>query len=225
MVVYLSFHTVYFSNNLYCFLKLLFPFLLAPMIHKWTCISWLQLWLFLLSIFETGITTVTSNTILSDTFWTDMSCVAELVLWARAMQTCLKTSEQQNVDWLLQDTVHELVNSRHLNLAWTDICTALGGGRKTWSAGCMNEDILWGGKLCLVNKLCFIYTACLYIVFFCLRVISLALVCNANASLLGNWHSKCYLIITQSNYHTRLKEITKSICLEYVWFPFTTGIY
>lgn len=142
MVVYLSFHTVYFSNNLYCFLKLLFPFLLAPMIHKWTCISWLQLWLFLLSIFETGITTVTSNTILSDTFWTDMSCVAELVLWARAMQTCLKTSEQQNVDWLLQDTVHELVNSRHLNLAWTDICTALGGEGKH------DQQVVWMKTFC-----------------------------------------------------------------------------
>lgn len=34
---------------------------------------------------------------------------------------------------------------------------------------------------------------------FCLRVISFALMCNANASLIGNWHSKCYLIITQSN--------------------------
>lgn len=159
MVVYLSFHTVYFSNNLYCFLKLFFSL--------FTCTDDSEVDLYLVVAAVTLFWNWNYNCHIQHNpinNWYCMSCMAELVLWARAMQTCLKTSEQQNVDWR---TLHELVNSGHLNLAWTDICTAL-GGRKTWSAGCMNEDILWGGKLCLVNKLCFIYTACLYIVFFAL---------------------------------------------------------
>lgn len=78
VVIYLSFHAV-FCQQSSLLPKAVFPFLLALTTHKWTCISWLQLWLCLLSIFETGIITVKSNTIWSVT---DTSCVAELVLWA-----------------------------------------------------------------------------------------------------------------------------------------------
>lgn len=66
---------------------------------------------------------------------------------------------------------------------------------------------------CLVNKLSFIHVASLYNHVFGLRVISLAQMCNANASLIGNWHLKCYLIITWSN--IMLKEITIAICNMY----------
>lgn len=83
-----------FTASLSCF----FPFLLALMTHKWTCISWFQLWLCLLSIYETGITIVTSNTILLYVLRGRVGIVS------KSNADPSKTFEQRNVDWLLQDT-------------------------------------------------------------------------------------------------------------------------
>lgn len=78
---------------------------------------------------------------------------------------------RQGVDWLTYEaSLHEPVNSRHFYiqhgqtfaLHMKDVLTQ-------WSAGLEKKtSVLWWEKLCLVNKRRFIYTACLYVMFFAL---------------------------------------------------------
>lgn len=131
--------------------------------------------------------------------------MAELVFYAWLKCRCFdpfKDVQVTRCKWItVQYLCYELVScnlawTRHLHCTWRK-------GSKTWPVYYTMETF------CLVNKLSFIHVAGLYNHVFGLRVISLAPMCNANASLIGYWHLKCYLIITRSN--TMLKEIKIAI--------------
>lgn len=68
-------------------------------------------------------------------------------------------------------SLHELVNSRHCYIQHGQMFALHTEGVGHTQKAALNLEIktflLWA-MLCLVNKLCFIYTACLYVMFFAL---------------------------------------------------------
>lgn len=94
-------------------------------------------------------------------------------------------------------SLHGPVNSRHCYIQYGQTI-ALRMEDVLTSAGCTHK---WRHVVVGEALPCEQAPLYLHVLFVChvFGLISFALMCNANASLVRNWHSKCYLIITQSN--------------------------
>lgn len=122
-------------------------------------------------------------------------CKAELVWWA--WRTCRWFFFFLNIwpdkvwiDWRTKPPcMNRSILETLLYSAWTDICTAHEGRLNTMISRFGKEDICPMVGEALPCEQAPLYLHSLFVCHvFCLRVISFALMCNANESLIGNWH-------------------------------------
>lgn len=166
---------VYASLSMMCFVYLtqsLLPqalFLLSPTTSMRICISCLQLWFACFVIWNWNCKVRVNR--LSNRYFLQgrggMSMTDMQILFKNIWPTWRQLTNKVWIDWVLDvghPFLHEPVNSRHCYIQHGQtFCTAHGGFSKQVAL----TKTCCGGreKLCLVNKLRFIYTSCLYVFF------------------------------------------------------------
>lgn len=177
--------------NLHCFLNLFSLFTFTGDFEVDLCLMVAAVTLLAL-LFETGIITVKSEGICLVTYtsarqsWYDEhdghadDFFFFLNIWP----------DKVWIDWRTKPPcMNRSILETLLYSAWTDICTAHEGRLNTMISRFGKEDICPMVGEALPCEQAPLYLHSLFVCHvFCLRVISFALMCNANESLIGNWH-------------------------------------